>query len=620
MFGDNFSLTYFLGVFMKKFFLFLILLIIMVSCGFVSASENKTDVIFEQDTIQHSIDDEYEDFKVEPFKTPTKFDVKNASGYYKDKINLEITLKDLNDTSLINKSVNIHFNGKIDNKTTNGLGKVILSYDNLKPGIYCGVVKFNGDDKFDYVESNFSVKVNKLPLTVKTNSFNTYVNSNIFFKATVFNSQTNIPISGIRVLFKVYSVKTKKTIKFYAVTDKMGVVKLKKNLNVGSYKISTQICDSKNKQYVSYKNSKNKVTMNVKPTYEKGCCSFYVQLSNSESIGGFRRDSTEAVTIHIDSVKWFGKSAIKQYKAKYGYFYHMITTADGWMVGNGGLDSPKISKAIENIAGNMVKSKKIKSSYLKKIYKYKKQLNFGHFSIKAPNGNFAIVWKSGYLTGKLKPGQYLSIPNVKSYYRHGDYTKFNNDPVKAAMKIGATDSYGVNRRDITLFHWKASTDKNFKTTSSLQIYAANDDGKLVCKSTSNLKDHIKYKNTFINKNNLPKSPNMKFIGIHDFGNIDRLIKTPVIIKAPPVTNKFNETKYFKITLINKNMNKVLAGFSIKLKITTGNKTDVYTIKTDNNGIAKFNTKNLLMGSHKVVLAPANNKYLISGSSAIVIKE
>ena len=130
MFGDNFSLTYFLGVFMKKFFLFLILLIIMVSCGFVSASENKTDVIFEQDTIQHSIDDEYEDFKVEPFKTPTKFDVKNASGYYKDKINLEITLKDLNDTSLINKSVNIHFNGKIDNKTTNGLGKVILSYDN----------------------------------------------------------------------------------------------------------------------------------------------------------------------------------------------------------------------------------------------------------------------------------------------------------------------------------------------------------------------------------------------------------------------------------------------------------------------------------------------------------
>lgn len=226
---------------------------------------------------------------------------------------------------------------------------------------------------------------------------------------------------------------------------------------------------------------------------------------------------------------------------------------------------------------------------------------------------------SGYYAGKLKSGEYISVPNYKSCYRHSTYAKFGSTPIKAAIKVGATDVFGVNRRDITIFHWKATTDKNYKTTSYVKVYAANDNGKFVGRSTGYLKDNIRYKNKFISKYKLPVVPNMKSLGTHKFGNIDNLIKTHTTIKAPKVTNQFNLSNYFKITVKNKKTGKALMNVKIKIKVSTGTKTKTYIVKTDNKGIIQLNTKELSVGSHKVVLAPANNKYIISAKSTIVIK-
>ena len=44
------------------------------------------------------------------------------------------------------------------------------------------------------------------------------------------------------------------------------------------------------------------------------------------------------------------------------------------------------------------------------------------------------------------------------------------------------------------------------------------------------------------------------------------------------------------------------------------------MKTDVNGIAKFNTNILKIGNHKVLISPGNNKYLISGKIFILINE
>lgn len=595
----------------KKKLLFLSLLIIfIISLSIVSANENITDsndyLIDDQITVSSEINETVE-------KTNVNIETDDFESYYNEKTELVSYLKDDTNQSLKNKTVKITVNGKTYEKTTNEGGKVTLPI-NLKPDTYKADINFEGDSKYNPVTTQTTLKIKKLNLAIDANDFKTYVDSDLFFKAKIYNKLTNDTVSNVSVLFKVYNTKTKKYSNYYATTDKNGIATLNKNLKVGSYKISTVIKESKNINA----NSK-KINMQVKATAETGCCSFYVQVSSTEGVAGFRRDSTYAADLYIKTSKWHGRTAIKQYKTAHTYFFHSITTSDGWMMGTGGADNPGINKAIENLAGKMVSSGTIKKSYLRKIQGYERSLGIGHFAIKAPNGKFAVVWKSGIITGKLKAGEYISVPNSPSCYRHGTYAKFSENPAKAALKIGATDVFGVNRRDITVFHWKATTDKNYKTTSKVTVYAANDNGHLMGRHTPHLKDNIHFKNKYVSKNKLPKVPSMKKLGTHKFGSIDKLIKTPTSINAPSVANKFNTTKYFKVTVKNKNTKKAVSGVKVQIKVQSKNFTKTYKVKTDSNGVIKLDTVKLNTGKYDVLISPANNKYLISAKSKITIE-
>lgn len=612
-------------MFKKKLLAISLLVLFFVGVGVVSASENITadvdEIDFEnQVSIEEAnSDDLQEENFVNDSQKTTNVKSDNVVSYYKEKTEVAAYLTDCNNHPIQNKTLKVQVADKIYDALTDDEGKAAWVIDNLKPNTYQVKIYFDGDDDYAPAMATSTIKIKKAPLTIKMSNYNTYVNSDLFFKVKVYNTVTKNAVAGIKVKFKVYDSKTKKYSYYYRTTDSKGIASLNKNFKVGSYKVSAKISDSKNKKYITYKNSKSDATMKVKPTAEWGCCSFYLQVSGTESVAGFRRDATNALTIYIKHVKFAGRTAIKQYKLGYGYFFHSITTSDGWMMGTGGMDNVGINKAIQNLAGKMVKSNKIKPYYLKKIQSYERRLGLGHFSIKAPDGRYAVVWLNGYWTGKLKPGEYISVPNYMSCYRHGTYAKFSSDPVKAAIKVGATDSFGVNRRDITVFHWKSTTDKNFKTTSMVKTYAANDNGKLVGRSTGYLKDNIQYKNKFVSKYKLPSSPNKKFLGTHKFGNIDKLIKKSTIVSAPKVTNAFNQTKYFKVLVKDKSTKKVVKGIKIKIKLSASNFTKYFTVKTDSKGLTKLSTKNLSNGTYAVAISPANNKYLISAKSTIVIK-
>jgi hypothetical protein len=394
---------------------------------------------------------------------------------------------------------------------------------------------------------------------------------------------------------------------YHATTNSKGIATLKKNFKVGSYKVLTSIKKNKN-----IKSKDRKATLTIKPTEEYGCCSFYLQVSNSESLTGFRRDGTNAVKIHIVKCKWNGRTAVKQYKTN-SYFFHTIVTSDGWMVGTGGIDNPNINKAIEKLAGKMVKSGKITKSSLRKVQKYERSLGLGHFGIKAPNGKYGLVWGSGIYKGKLKAGEYLSVPNGKSSFRHSTWDKFSTNPKDAAIRVAATDPYGVNRRGITAFHWKATTAEG-KTTSNVKVYAANDDGQLLGRSTGHFKDNICFGKKFISKNKLPKAPSSKYLGKYKFGNIDKLIKTLTTVKAPELTKTLNESTKFKVTVKNKKTKVAISNLNLKIKISN----KVYTVKTNTKGVAQFNTSILGVGIHKVVIYSGNNKYYVSAKSTIKI--
>ena len=586
------------------------LILLVLSIGIVSASDDVScDFNLTEDSQGQYVEIDgfmqNDDCKL-PSKEDTKIESKNITTYYKEKTELIGYLKDVNSHPISNKTISIFVNNKIYNKTTDNLGKVVLNL-NLKANTYLATIKFNGDENYTSSSSDFTINVKKASLAIETKDYKTYLHSDLFFKAKVINKNTKNPVEGIKVTFKVFTGQNKYLL-YYATTNSKGVASLKKNFKVGSYKIVTKI-DNKN-----IKSEKAKSTMTVIPTPEMGCCSFYLQVSSTEAVAGFRRDSTIPVKIFIKAEKWNGRNAIKQYKVAYSYFFHSITTADGWMIGTGGPDDPAVNKAIENLAGKMVKSGKIQMSYLKKIQKKKSVLTSGHFSIKAPDGKYAVVWGSKICTGKLKPGEYFSSPNSVSNFRHGKWAKFNSNPDRAAIKVGATDLHGINRRDITIFHWKATTNQG-KTTSVVKSYGANDNGRFVGRSTAHLKDNICFKNKFISKNKLPNAPSMMYLGYHKFGSIDTLIKTQTTVSAPDLTKLQNESKTFDITVKDKKTNKSIKNLKLKLKI--GNK--LYSLKTNSKGIVKFNTDSLRVGSYNVTIFSDNIKFYVSCKSTIMIK-
>ena len=596
----------------RTYSIILLLLLIFLTVGVVSANENITDDISLNDEISSQnvsetpITEEIEsdgNDNIQDFQETT-IEAKDVKTYYKEKSNFVAYLKDSNSNPIANKKIVISLDNKNYDEITDNLGKVVLKL-NLNPGTYKAKISFAGDDAYAASSANAIVKVNRASLSIQTKDFKTYFESGFYFKAKVTNKVTKKPVEGVKVAFKVY--KNNKYRTYWATTDSKGVAKLKKNLKVGSYKVVTSVKKSKN-----LKAKKSKAKLTIKETAEMGCSSLFLQVGKFESVAAFRRDATNAKLLHIVKYKINGKAAIKQYKTN-SYFFHLVTTADGWMFGTGGADNPTVNHAIEKLAGKIVKLGKIKRSDLRKIQSYERRLSLGHFSIKAPNGEYGLVWSGSIIKGKLKAGEFIDVPNIRSSFRHGNWAKFSKNPATAAIKAAATDSYGVNRRDVTAFHWKATT-KEGKTTSTLKVYVANDNGRLIGRSTGSLIDDVKFKGVFFSKYHLPKTPSKLLLGTHKFGSIDKLIKTQTKVNAPKLTKIQNESKTFDITVKDKKTKKPIKNLKLKLKI--GKK--VYTIKTNSKGVAKFNTKSLDVGTYNVVIYSGNDKYYVSAKSTIKI--
>lgn len=592
----------------------LILFLIFLTAGIVSANENITDdVSLNEEMSSQNISEIPVDEKIEASvnetiqhsQKDTNIKAKDVETYYKEKSNFVAYLKDDNNQPISNKKVSISVNNKNYDKITDNKGKVVLGLS-LTPGTYSAKINFAGGNNYAASSANAIVKVNKASLLITTKNLKTYFKSGVYFKAKVINKFTKKPVEGVKLAFKVYK-NNKYKATYWFTTDKKGVAKLKKNLKVGSYKVVTFIKKNKN-----LKANRSKAKLIIKETAEMGCSSLYLQVGKYESVAGFRRDATNEKLLHIVKYKLYGKNAIKQFKTD-SYFFHLVTTADGWMFGTGGIDDPDINGAIENLAGKMVKRGKIKMSYLRAIQDYERILSLGHFSIKAPNGNYALVWSGSIWTGKLNPGEYICVPNGQSCFRHGDWTGFSKNPVKAAVKVAATDSYGINRRDITVFYWKATTAFG-KTTSKLKVYASNDDGRLSGGDTGYLKDDIIFKGKFFSKYDLPSPPSKLCLGIHRFGSIDKLIKIQTKVKVNKLTKMRNSSKTLNIKVKDKYTKKPIKRLKLKLKI--GKK--IYTVKTNSKGIAKFKAKSLKPGTHKVLIYSAYIKYYVYAKSTIKI--
>ena len=99
----------------------------------------------------------------------------------------------------------------------------------------------------------------------------------------------------------------------------------------------------------------------------------------------------------------------------------------------------------------------------------------------------------------------------------------------------------------------------------------------------------------------------------------QVAKAKTIVNAPVVTVQFKKSDYFKVKIKNKATRKPVAKVKIKLRIFTGNKYQTFTVKTSKYGNAVFDTKDLSIGKHKVVIFTYDGRYKIGAKSVIYVK-
>ena len=181
--------------------------------------------------------------------------------------------------------------------------------------------------------------------------------------------------------------------------------------------------------------------------------------------------------------------------------------------------------------------------------------------------------------------------------------KFNRySKINSFLEIKMIGNHTGDLSDRTVI-FKVFTGKNYKTYRE----TAGSDGDVIFEIPTKLDAGI-HKIQVIVEKEIMKTTSIK---------ID---KARTIVKAPQVTNKFKKSKYFKVTIKNKETKRMLSNVKVKIKVFTGKKFKTYTVKTNKKGIAKINTKNLKTGKHKVVISSENKNYSISKNSLIKIKK
>ena len=91
------------------------------------------------------------------------------------------------------------------------------------------------------------------------------------------------------------------------------------------------------------------------------------------------------------------------------------------------------------------------------------------------------------------------------------------------------------------------------------------------------------------------------------------------VSAPATGVTYKENQYLEITVKN-NYADPVKKLVLKAKVYTGKKTKTYSLKTNSKGVAKLQTNQLTLGTHKVSITTTNKNYKVSKTSKIIVKD
>ena len=230
-----------------------------------------------------------------------------------------------------------------------------------------------------------------------------------------------------------------------------------------------------------YKNINNNNKINDKNLRSDGCASTVIQIDDNNYAFTFRKDSTKLVYVNIE----YQNDGILQFETNQTYFWHTILTKNGWVIGNGGSDSPQSCEKLEAYGKIMAKKNMIIDELINNALQIKSMRTYGHYFVKSPNGTYALVIYNKSLKkaiiekGKLNSGEYIICPNDYDFYRKGKISdlKINGNYTYISRYLAAIDEYSSQRTNEFTYNFK-------KNDGLIDIFISNDDGSLSNKPNS----------------------------------------------------------------------------------------------------------------------------------------
>lgn len=302
---------------MKKILLFLIISLTILAASAVSANDNATDIIADDNPVDEEIltqeaddevisEEETSSTDVNITKTDSKITASNVKGYesFTTTVNMKLTS---NGTALASKPLKIVLNGVTYNKNTDRNGEVKLNVK-LKAGTYNAVITYAGDNLTNPVTKTCKVTI-KSPTQTKLQLGDKYINyrqgSNCLFYVKLL-TKAGKAIKNQEVTFKVAG----KT--YTAKTDKNGVAKIFLNLKKGTHKVKYSF--KKNAPYLSSSGS-HKIKVKAKMAKGDGYWLWSAHMKNV-NLKSLAKKGTKHILLHVQSISLHGKSAVVSFIKK----------------------------------------------------------------------------------------------------------------------------------------------------------------------------------------------------------------------------------------------------------------------------------------------------------------
>ena len=256
--------------------------------------------------------------------------------------------------------------------------------------------------------------------------------------------------------------------------------------------------------------------------------------------------------------------------------------------------------------------------------KYNQKVNLRVYTGNTYKNYHGIVGNDGKASVNI-PNLSIGTHKIEVYYGNEKMATSSIKVIKSTTKVYASVKT-IKHKKNTYYKIKVlDSHKNpvKNITINLKVFTGKKYKNYSIKTNSNGVANLQTKNLKLGTHTISITTKNKNYNVFKSTKIIIMNNIPkkaenLSVSAPIENVMYNDSHYYEI-LVKNSYDDPVKNLVLKVKVYTGKEYKNYSIKTNSNGVAKLQTKNLKLGTHKICISTINKNYNISESSKIIVK-